>query len=91
MLNGSDYRPRPSVGVVIDAEKDVVFVSKATDPHTLCDISITIADSIIVEGEVLFSHPLRRYVLIKYEPPTCYSSSSEREMKSGTLWSMVLP
>jgi len=31
-LNGSDYRPRPSVGVVIDTEKGVVFVSRATVP-----------------------------------------------------------
>ena len=67
-LNGSDYIPRPSVGVVIDAEKGVVFVSRATVPHALCDISITIADSIIVDGEVLFSHPLHHYALIKYDP-----------------------
>lgn len=67
-LNGSDYVPRPSVGVVIDAEKGVVFVSRATVPHALCDISITIADSIIVQGEVLFSHPLHHYALIKFDP-----------------------
>jgi hypothetical protein len=67
-LNGSGYRPRPSVGVVIDGEKGVVFVSRATIPHSLCDISITIADSIIIEGELLFSYPLHRYALIKYDP-----------------------
>lgn len=67
-LNGSNYVPRPSVGVVIDAENGVVFVSRATVPHALCDISITVADSIIVEGEVLFSHPLHHYSLVKYDP-----------------------
>ncbi|KAH6721885.1 nuclear serine protease-like protein HtrA2/Nma111 [Leptodontidium sp. MPI-SDFR-AT-0119] len=67
-LNGSDYTPRPSVGVVIDAEIGVVLVSRATVPHALCDISLTIADSIIVDGEVLFCHPLHNYALVKYDP-----------------------
>ncbi|KAK0100759.1 hypothetical protein ONS95_007209 [Cadophora gregata] len=67
-LNGSDYTPRPSVGIVIDAEIGVVLVSRATVPHALCDIALTIADSIIVDGEVLFCHPLHNYALIKYDP-----------------------
>ncbi|PMD37767.1 trypsin-like serine protease [Hyaloscypha variabilis F] len=67
-LNGSYYLPRPSVGVVIDAEKGVILVSRATVPHALCDITITIADSVIVDGEVLFSHPMHHYALIRYDP-----------------------
>ncbi|KUJ16692.1 trypsin-like serine protease [Mollisia scopiformis] len=67
-LDNTWTEARPSVGVVIDAEKGVVLVSRATLPHGLCNISITIADSITVEGEVLFLHILHNYALIKYDP-----------------------
>ncbi|CZT44030.1 related to C.jejuni serine protease [Rhynchosporium secalis] len=67
-LNGCDYMPRPSVGIVIDAELGIVLVSRATVPHGFCDISIIIADSIIVDGEVQFCHPLHNYALVKYNP-----------------------
>ena len=67
-LDGSYYRPRPSVGVVIDAENGVVLVSRATVPHAMCDISITIADSVIVDGRLLLCHPLHHYSLIKFDP-----------------------
>lgn len=84
-LNGSYYHPRPSVGVVIDAEKGVVLVSRATVPHALCDISITIADSVIVDGEVLFSHPLHHYVLIKYDPLLVIAPLQSVELSSKAV------
>lgn len=56
------------MGVVIDAEKGLVVISRAIVPYDLCDISITIADSIIVEGKVVFLHPLQNYAIIKYDP-----------------------
>lgn len=34
----------------------------------MCDISITIADSIIVDGKVVFLHPLQNYAIIQYDP-----------------------
>ncbi|KAK0627087.1 hypothetical protein B0T14DRAFT_535080 [Immersiella caudata] len=51
-------------GLVIDADKGMVITSRETVPHGLCDISITIADSIIVEGKVVFFHPMQGYVII---------------------------
>ncbi|KAK6610043.1 nuclear serine protease 2 [Botrytis cinerea] len=56
------------MGVVIDAEKGLVVISRAVVPYDLCDISITIADSIIVEGKVVFLHPLQNYAIIQYDP-----------------------
>ena len=55
-------------GLVIDAEKGLVVVSRAIVPYDLCDISITIADNIIVDGRVIFMHPIQNYAIIQYDP-----------------------
>ncbi|CZT09993.1 related to C.jejuni serine protease [Rhynchosporium agropyri] len=67
-LDGFPRNRKWGMGVVIDAEKGLVVISRAIVPYDLCDISITIADSIIVEGKVIFLHPLQNYAVIKYDP-----------------------
>lgn len=67
-LDGFPRNRKWGMGVVIDAEKGLVVISRAIVPYDLCDISITIADSIIVEGKVVFMHPLQNYAIIKYDP-----------------------
>ncbi|KAI9677311.1 MAG: hypothetical protein M1829_002654 [Trizodia sp. TS-e1964] len=67
-LDGFPRGKKTGVGLVIDAEKGLVIVSRATVPYDLCDISITVADSIIVEGKVVFMHPLQNYAIIRYDP-----------------------
>ncbi|KAL1888566.1 hypothetical protein Cpir12675_006130 [Ceratocystis pirilliformis] len=59
---------RWAMGVVIDAEQGLVVVSRAIVPFDLCDITITIADSIQLEGKVVFLHPLQNYVVVRYDP-----------------------
>ncbi|TVY60689.1 Pro-apoptotic serine protease, partial [Lachnellula suecica] len=67
-LDGFPRNRKWGMGVVIDAEKGLVVISRAIVPYDLCDISITIADSIIVEGKVVFLHPLQNYAIIQYDP-----------------------
>ncbi|RFU30551.1 hypothetical protein B7463_g5795, partial [Scytalidium lignicola] len=67
-LDGFPRNRKWGMGVVIDAEKGLVIISRAIVPYDLCDIAITIADSIIVEGKVVFLHPLQNYAIIKYDP-----------------------
>jgi S1-C subfamily serine protease len=67
-LDGFPRNRKWGMGVVIDAEKGLVVISRAIVPYDLCDISITIADSIIVDGKVVFMHPLQNYAIIKYNP-----------------------
>ncbi|EQL03425.1 Peptidase cysteine/serine, trypsin-like protein [Ophiocordyceps sinensis CO18] len=67
-LDGFPKNRRWGMGLVIDAEKGLVLISRAIVPYHLCDITVTIADSIIVEGKVIFLHPLQNYALIKYDP-----------------------
>lgn len=67
-LDGFPRNRKWGMGVVIDAEKGLVVISRAIVPYDLCDIWITIADSIVVEGKVVFLHPLQNYAIIKYDP-----------------------
>ncbi|KAH8173010.1 PDZ-like domain-containing protein [Sarocladium implicatum] len=67
-LDGFPKNRRWGMGLVIDAEKGLVLISRAIVPYDLCDITVTIADSIIVEGKVVFMHPLQNYAIIQYDP-----------------------
>ncbi|KUL89420.1 hypothetical protein ZTR_04447 [Talaromyces verruculosus] len=67
-LDGFPQAKKTGYGLVIDAEKGLVVVSRAIVPYDLCDINITVADSIIVTGKVIFMHPLQNYTIVQYDP-----------------------
>ena len=67
-IDGFPKSRKVGFGLVVDAEKGLVVVSRAVIPYDLCDVSVTIADSIIVQGDVVFMHPLQNYAVIKYDP-----------------------
>ena len=79
-IDGFPRTRKTGFGLVVDAEKGLVLISRAIVPHDLCDISITIADSIIVDGEVVFLHPLQNYAIIRYDP-----SLVDAPVQSATL------
>lgn len=75
-------------GVVIDSINGFVLVSRHCVCHDLCDINITIAESIIVPGKVMFLHPTKGYAIIKYDPrlvhaPVETPKFSEEPLKRG--------
>ncbi|CAG9955983.1 unnamed protein product, partial [Clonostachys rosea f. rosea IK726] len=58
---------KTGMGLVIDAAQGLVLTSRAVVPHTLCDLEIVIAQSIMIEGKVLFLHPLHNYCVVQYD------------------------
>lgn len=75
-------------GVVIDASRGFVLVSRHAVAHDLCDINITIAESIIVPAKVVFLHPTKGYSIVKYDPllvnaPVQTPKFSETPMQRG--------
>ena len=66
-LDGFPRARKIGFGLVVDAEKGLVIVSRAVVPYDLCDLSVTIADSIIVDAKVVFLHPLANYAIIQYD------------------------
>ncbi|KAJ5344466.1 hypothetical protein N7452_002470 [Penicillium brevicompactum] len=67
-LDGYPQSKKTGFGLVIDAEQGLVLVSRAIVPFDLCDINITVADSIIVSAKVVFLHPIQNYSIIQYDP-----------------------
>ncbi|KAH7328221.1 trypsin-like cysteine/serine peptidase domain-containing protein [Stachybotrys elegans] len=84
-LDGFPKNRRWGMGLVIDAEKGLVLISRAIVPYDLCDITVTIADSIFVEGKVVFLHPLQNYTVVQYDP-----SLVDAPVKSARLSSIPL-
>ncbi|KAL2137230.1 hypothetical protein VTI74DRAFT_6441 [Chaetomium olivicolor] len=87
-LDGFPKNRKWGMGLVVDADKGLVVISRAIVPYDLCDISITIADSIIVEGKVVFLHPLQNYAIIQYDPklvdaPVLSAKLSTEEITQG--------
>lgn len=87
-LDGFPKNRKWGMGLVIDAEKGLVAISRAIVPYDLCDISITIAESIVVEGKVVFLHPLQNYAIIQYNPdlvdaPVLSAKLSSEEITQG--------
>ncbi|EER44374.1 PDZ domain-containing protein c [Histoplasma capsulatum H143] len=67
-LDGYPQARKAGFGLVVDAEAGLVLVSRAIVPFDLCDINVTVADSIIVMAKVIFLHPLQNYTIIQYDP-----------------------
>lgn len=67
-MDGFPQAKKTGFGVVVDADKGLIVVSRAVVPYDLCDINITVADSIIVTGKVVFMHPLQNYAIVQYDP-----------------------
>ena len=87
-LDGFPKNRKWGMGLVIDADKGLVIISRAIVPYDLCDISITIGDSIVVEGKVVFLHPLQNYAIIQYDPklvdaPVLSARLSDEEITQG--------
>ena len=66
-LDGFPRGRKTGYGLVVDAEKGLVVISRAVVPYDMCDIHITIADSIQVPGKVLFMHPLQNFAVLQYD------------------------
>ncbi|RMJ26944.1 hypothetical protein PHISP_02193 [Aspergillus sp. HF37] len=67
-LDGYPQSKKTGFGLVVDADKGLVVVSRAIVPYDLCDINITVADSIIVGAKIVFMHPLQNYTIVQYDP-----------------------
>lgn len=87
-IDGYPKTRKVGYGLVIDAEKGLVVISRAIVPYNMCDISVTIADSIIVDGKVVFMHPLQNYAIVRYDPslvqaPVKSAKLATRAIKQG--------
>lgn len=64
-LDGEESEFTVQSGLVVDANMGLVLISRSAVPFDLCDITISIAESIRVEGTLIFSHPSQNYTIVQ--------------------------
>ena len=84
-IDGYPQARKTGFGLVVDASKGLVLVSRAIVPYDLCDITITVADSIQTEGKVVFMHPLANYTIIKYDPSLIDAPVQSARLSTETI------
>ncbi|KAG7921744.1 hypothetical protein KL905_002509 [Ogataea polymorpha] len=67
-LDSFSGQSRKSYAVVIDATNGYLLASRYCVPHDLLDVTMTVAESIIVPAKVVFLHPTKGYAILKYDP-----------------------
>lgn len=80
---------RIEYGVVVDADKGIILVSKSLVPHYLAEISLTFASSIVVPGKIVYVHPVQNVAFISYDPslvlaPVQTARLGTSELRQGT-------
>ncbi|KAF4337780.1 serine protease [Fusarium beomiforme] len=68
LIDGQSTRIKLGMGLVVNADRGYVIVSRTVVPTKLCDIELTFADSVLVPGKVVFLHPAHHYAIIQYDP-----------------------
>ncbi|PCD21297.1 hypothetical protein AU210_016263 [Fusarium oxysporum f. sp. radicis-cucumerinum] len=67
-VEGQDANVKSGFGLVINAQKGFVLVSRAIVPHLFCDIQVTVAQSTIRRASVKFLHPWHYWAIVCYDP-----------------------
>ncbi|KAJ3317194.1 hypothetical protein HDV06_001942 [Boothiomyces sp. JEL0866] len=67
-IDGFPKSKKIGAGLVVDAEKGLVIVSRNVVPFMIGDVTVTIAESIVVPGYIEFLHPTHNIALISYDP-----------------------
>jgi S1-C subfamily serine protease len=67
-FDGFDRSNKRGHGLVFDAERGLVVVSRAVVPHEFCDVLLTFADSIQIDATIVYVHPLQNVAIVRYNP-----------------------
>ncbi|KAG2221733.1 hypothetical protein INT45_007139 [Circinella minor] len=67
-LDGFPRNRKLGAGVIIDKERGFVVVARSIVPTAMGDLTITVADSLVIPGKVIYLHPTHNYAIVKYDP-----------------------
>mgnify|MGYP001822577892 FL=1 len=85
-LSGVADRHYYGTGLIVDKERGYVLVDRNTVPIGIGDVTITVAGSLEVKGQVEQLHPLHNYAIVSYDPRSIGSSPvQEARFNTKTL------
>ncbi|KAJ2224901.1 hypothetical protein GGF40_000406 [Coemansia sp. RSA 1286] len=67
-IEGYGGSPKTGLGVVVDSEKGLVVVSQQAVPTSICEPTITIANSSTIPAKLRFLHPTQNFAILQYNP-----------------------
>ncbi|KAM0350692.1 hypothetical protein ACHAPU_003184 [Fusarium lateritium] len=85
-IDGHDVSTAHGMGLVLNAEKGYVIASQSFVPTAMCDIELRFADSILVPGKILFSHPCHHYAIIQYDPSLVDAPVKSAKLSNERIW-----
>ncbi len=67
-IDGFPKSRKTGAGIVIDHVRGLVIVSRSIVPFDLGDLTVTVADSVVIPAKVVMCHPTHNITLISYNP-----------------------
>ncbi|KAI8326208.1 trypsin-like serine protease [Martensiomyces pterosporus] len=68
MINAFPVCRRTGTGLVVDAERGLVAISRSIVPFELGDLSLTVAESVTIPAAVVYLHPTLNFAIAQYDP-----------------------
>ncbi|KAJ2557487.1 hypothetical protein EV175_001314 [Coemansia sp. RSA 1933] len=68
LINGFPVNRRAGTGLVVDAQRGLVVVSRSIVPFELGDLSLTVAESVTIPASVVYLHPALNFAIAQYDP-----------------------
>ncbi|KAK9479408.1 trypsin-like cysteine/serine peptidase domain-containing protein [Lipomyces japonicus] len=84
-IDGFPRSGKVGQGLVVDADRGLVVVARSIVPYDLCDVVITVADSIMVPGKVNFLHPTQGWAVVSYDPNLVDAPIETAELRGHEL------
>ncbi|KAI9504075.1 trypsin-like cysteine/serine peptidase domain-containing protein [Coemansia spiralis] len=68
MVNGFPVNRRTGTGLIVDATRGLVVISRSIVPFELGDLSLTVAESVTIPAKVVYLHPTLNFAIAQYDP-----------------------
>ncbi|KAJ1938908.1 hypothetical protein FBU59_004296, partial [Linderina macrospora] len=68
MINAFPVCRRTGTGLIVDADRGLVVISRSIVPFELGDLSLTVAESLTIPATVRYLHPTLNIAIAQYDP-----------------------
>ncbi|KAI9008742.1 trypsin-like cysteine/serine peptidase domain-containing protein [Phycomyces nitens] len=67
-LDGFPRSRKQGAGIIVDKDRGFVIVSRSIVPFSMGDLTLTVADSIVIPAKVIYLHPTHNFTVVQYDP-----------------------